>query len=96
MHRARLVDGACVLAAGLFAFQLRFHDHGHGPIAYLRLSLMLPLAYVICVALAGGYDPRFIGVGSDEFRKYSTPACSSPPRWRSLRTRPGPTSHVAT
>lgn len=69
MHRARLVDGACVLAAGLFAFQLRFHDHGHGPIAYLRLSLMLPLAYVICVALAGGYDTRFIGVGSDEFRK---------------------------
>ncbi len=69
MRRARLVDGACALAAGLLAFEIRFDDHGHGPAAYIILTLTLPLLWVVCVALAGGYDTRFIGLGSDEFRK---------------------------
>ncbi len=29
----------------------------------------MPLIWLVCVTLAGGYDSRFIGVGSDEFRK---------------------------
>jgi exopolysaccharide biosynthesis polyprenyl glycosylphosphotransferase len=66
---ARIADSACALAAGLLAFQLRFDDRGHAPAAYLAISLSLPFLWLVCVALAGGYDPRFIGVGSDEFRK---------------------------
>jgi exopolysaccharide biosynthesis polyprenyl glycosylphosphotransferase len=69
MHLARLVDALCALAAGVLAFRIRFDDHAHGPVAYLALSLILPLLWMICIALAGGYDTRFIGVGSDEFRK---------------------------
>jgi exopolysaccharide biosynthesis polyprenyl glycosylphosphotransferase len=69
IHRARLVDALCALAAALLAFRIRFDDHDHGPAAYLALSLILPVLWLICIALAGGYDTRFIGVGSDEFRK---------------------------
>jgi exopolysaccharide biosynthesis polyprenyl glycosylphosphotransferase len=33
------------------------------------LSLALPVLWLAAVGLAGGYDVRFIGTGSDEFRK---------------------------
>jgi exopolysaccharide biosynthesis polyprenyl glycosylphosphotransferase len=69
MHVARLVDALCVLAATLLAFQVRFDDHNHRAAAYLALSVILPVLWLICIALAGGYDKRFIGVGSDEFRR---------------------------
>jgi exopolysaccharide biosynthesis polyprenyl glycosylphosphotransferase len=66
----RAVDCACALVAGLLAYQARFFDErGHGAAEYLAISLILPLFWLLSVALAGGYDPRFIGVGSDEFRK---------------------------
>ena len=64
-----MADYACALAAGLLALQVRFADRGHAPAEYLTLSLGLPVLWLICLALAGGYDSRFIGVGTDEFRK---------------------------
>jgi len=69
LRRAAWTDSACGLLAGLLAYQLRFDDGGHQPGLYLALSLSLPLIWVLTVALAGGYDSRFIGVGSDEFRR---------------------------
>ena len=69
LRRAALVDGSCALAAGLLAFRLRFDDYDHAALAYLFLSLSLPIMWLIGMMLAGGYDSRFIGVGSDEFRK---------------------------
>ena len=36
---------------------------------YLFVSLALPFIWVTVLALSGGYDARFIGVGSDEFRR---------------------------
>jgi exopolysaccharide biosynthesis polyprenyl glycosylphosphotransferase len=66
---AVLADCGCALAAGLLAFTIRFGSHNHAPGSYLALSLSLPLLWPITVALSGGYDSRFIGVGSDEFRK---------------------------
>jgi exopolysaccharide biosynthesis polyprenyl glycosylphosphotransferase len=69
MRVAQLVDALCAFAAGLLAFRIRFDDHDHGAVAYLAVSLTLPLMWMICVALAGAYDKRFIGVGSDEFRR---------------------------
>ena len=64
------IDCVCALAAGLLAYQARFFDErGHAAAEYLAISLILPLLWLLSVALAGGYDPRFIGVGSDEFRK---------------------------
>jgi exopolysaccharide biosynthesis polyprenyl glycosylphosphotransferase len=51
------------------AFAVRFGDAAYSASSYLLLSLALPLIWVTAVALAGGYDSRFIGVGSDEFRR---------------------------
>jgi len=63
-------DSVCGLAAGLLAFQVRFgHTRNYTAGPYLLLSLALPVLWVIVVRLAGGYDSRFIGVGTDEFRR---------------------------
>ena len=66
---AAAADSACALAAGLLAFELRFDAQDYHPVVYLIFTALLPLLWVGSVALAGGYDARFIGVGSDEFRK---------------------------
>jgi len=69
---AAVTDGACALLAGLLAFELRFDTQNYRPLIYLVFTAALPLLWVGSVALAGGYDARFIGVGSDEFRKILT------------------------
>jgi exopolysaccharide biosynthesis polyprenyl glycosylphosphotransferase len=69
IHRTWAADYGCALAAGLLAFEARFASRGHTPTTYLVLSLSLPVLWLASIALAGGYDSRFIGVGSDEFRK---------------------------
>jgi exopolysaccharide biosynthesis polyprenyl glycosylphosphotransferase len=69
LRQALVADGICALAAGLLAFQLRFDSETHISGSYLVISLSLPLLWVVTMALAGGYDSRFIGVGSDEFRR---------------------------
>jgi exopolysaccharide biosynthesis polyprenyl glycosylphosphotransferase len=69
MRRAKVIDCACALAAALLAFEVRFDNRGQAPAEYVVLSLSLPLLWLVSVALSGGYDTRFIGVGSDEIRK---------------------------
>ncbi|MGO9082104.1 MAG: sugar transferase [Streptosporangiaceae bacterium] len=69
LRQAVAGDGICALAAGLLAFQLRFDTKGHYPSRYLLLTVALPVFWLLAVWLAGGYDSRFIGVGSDEFRR---------------------------
>ena len=64
------------LAAGFLAFEVRFDSRGSQPAEYLALSALLPVLWIASVALAGGYDPRFIGLGSDEFRKVLNAAVS--------------------
>ena len=62
-------DGLCALASGLLALKLRFVGGGNPPSRYVALSLGLPLIWLGIVALTGGYDSRFIGVGTDEYRR---------------------------
>jgi exopolysaccharide biosynthesis polyprenyl glycosylphosphotransferase len=62
-------DSICALAAGLLAFEIRFSNSSHSAPFYLLLSLALPVLWIAALGLAGGYDTRFIGVGSDEFRR---------------------------
>ena len=69
LRKAAAVDGGCALAAGLLAAQLRFGSHGDVPAAYLAITGALPALWCAAVLLAGGYDSRFIGLGSDEFRR---------------------------
>src|SRR2546429_7071669 len=66
---AALVDRVCALAAGVLPFELRFDAPHYRPLLYLVFTSLLPVIWVASVALAGGYDARFIGVGSDEFRR---------------------------
>ena len=65
--RAAAADFGCAVVAVLAAVQLRFDDNVTG--VYAVLSLALPALWLAALSLAGGYDPRFIGVGSDEFHK---------------------------
>src|SRR6266487_3301304 len=69
------VDVACGLLAGLVALFGRFDgvsDHS----LYVAATAGLPLAWIAWVALAGGYDQRFIGLGSEEYRRVINSAVS--------------------
>jgi exopolysaccharide biosynthesis polyprenyl glycosylphosphotransferase len=69
LRRLLVADCACALAAGVLAVEIRFVSQGYLPLAYLAFTGVLPALWWGSVMLAGGYDPRFIGLGSDEFRK---------------------------
>jgi exopolysaccharide biosynthesis polyprenyl glycosylphosphotransferase len=64
-----VVDAAAALVAGMLALRSRLDHHGHVPPTYLALSVSLPFTWIACVALARGYEARFIGTGADEFRR---------------------------
>jgi exopolysaccharide biosynthesis polyprenyl glycosylphosphotransferase len=73
---AAFLDGLCAILAGLLAFQLRFGSQSYQQAQYLAFTAALPVLWLAAIALAGGYDPRFIGVGSDEFRRVLSAAVS--------------------
>ena len=54
---------------------------------YLALSLALPVLWIAALWLAGAYDARFIGTGSDEFRKVLNAGVSLTAALRSFRMR---------
>ena len=60
-------DFAVAALSAAAAVLLRFRLDA--PIKYLVLSSLLPVAWVITLSIFGSYDARFIGTGSDEFRK---------------------------
>jgi hypothetical protein len=59
------------------------------PLGYDVLTCVLPLLWVAAVGLAGGYDSRFIGLGSDEFRKVLNAAVGLTVALRRLAVEPG-------
>jgi exopolysaccharide biosynthesis polyprenyl glycosylphosphotransferase len=63
------IDGVCALAGGLAALVIRFQEPVLGQVPYAIFTLSLPLLWWLSVALAGGYDTRIVGLGSDEFRR---------------------------
>ncbi len=67
LRRAAVVDFACAAVGAFMAAQLRFG--GNIAPTYLALSLALPMLWIVAMSLAGAYDVRFIGIGSDEFHK---------------------------
>jgi FlaA1/EpsC-like NDP-sugar epimerase len=69
LRRTALADCLCAVAAGAVAYELRFDATSYRPATYLAFTALLPILWIGALALAGGYDPRFIGVGSDEFRR---------------------------
>jgi exopolysaccharide biosynthesis polyprenyl glycosylphosphotransferase len=69
LRRTMLADFLCTLAAAFLAYEIRFDPTSYRPGLYLAFTSLLPLLWMGSLALVGGYDLRFIGVGSDEFRR---------------------------
>lgn len=67
MRRAVGADLGCAVLAVTTALTIRFGDDFTRN--YLLFSLAFPLLWVVTLSLSGAYDVRFIGTGSDEFRK---------------------------
>jgi exopolysaccharide biosynthesis polyprenyl glycosylphosphotransferase len=76
LRRAAIADCVCALVAGALAIGLHVEKYGDVPRAYFLFTSALPLFWAAAVALAGGYESRFIGVGSDEFRRVLNAAVS--------------------
>ncbi|HEY3734160.1 MAG TPA: sugar transferase [Streptosporangiaceae bacterium] len=64
-----IIDGTAALLAGVLALQGRLGGHGAVPTIYVALTVVLPVVWVGCMALARGYEARVIGAGADEFRR---------------------------
>src|SRR6266545_73027 len=75
LRGAAAADVICTLAAGVLALLVRF-DGPHLPRDYLIFSFGLPVLWLVAASLSGAYDARFIGVGSDEFRRVFNAALS--------------------
>jgi exopolysaccharide biosynthesis polyprenyl glycosylphosphotransferase len=69
LRNTMALDAAVALAAGILALRGRYNAHGHVPTAYVILTASLPVIWVAALALAGGYEARFIGAGADEYRR---------------------------
>ena len=67
LREVALADLGCGVVGVFIAAQVRFGSNVTP--MYLALSLALPVLWVAALWLAGAYDVRFIGTGSDEFRK---------------------------
>ena len=67
LREVALADLGCAMLGVFVAAQIRFGNNVTS--TYLALSLALPVLWIAALWLAGAYDVRFIGTGSDEYRK---------------------------
>jgi exopolysaccharide biosynthesis polyprenyl glycosylphosphotransferase len=67
LREVALADLGCAVVGVFMAAQIRFGSNVTS--TYLALSLALPVLWIGALWLAGAYDVRFIGTGSDEFRR---------------------------
>jgi exopolysaccharide biosynthesis polyprenyl glycosylphosphotransferase len=70
------LDYCAALAAGWVGFEVRFGTLDAQNSVYLWLGLALPLFWLAALELAGTYDAKILGVGSDEFRRVVNAAVS--------------------
>lgn len=67
VRRAVIADFGCAVLAVTIALTVRFGDDFTRN--YLLFSLAFPMIWLVTLSLSGAFDVRFIGTGSDEFRK---------------------------
>ena len=66
-------DAMVAAVAGVLALSVRFGDApSHS--AYVLASLLLPVPWLVVMAAARAYEQRYLGVGSEEFRRVVTGA----------------------
>jgi hypothetical protein len=70
LRAVALADLGCGLVGVFMAAQVRFGSN------VTSMYLALPVLWVAALWLAGAYDVRFIGAGSDEYRKVLTAGAS--------------------
>lgn len=63
------VDLVAAAVGALAAFGIRFGQADDPPWSYAVTIGVLPLAWVCCMRLFSGYDPRFLYLGADEYRR---------------------------
>jgi exopolysaccharide biosynthesis polyprenyl glycosylphosphotransferase len=66
-RQVAVADFAVAVTAAAVAIGLRFGAHPSAK--YLVLSLLLPALWLAALGVVGGYEMRFLGTGSDEFRR---------------------------
>lgn len=66
-RRVILLDGVLSLVASLLALAFRFGTAS--TVEYVLLTLGFPLAFMLSAALGRSYEPRFLGDGSEEYRR---------------------------
>lgn len=67
LRRVLAIDVTVAIVAASAALSLRFGEQF--TVSYTILSILFPFFWGIVLTLAGAYDGRFFGTGSDEFRK---------------------------
>ena len=67
VRQVAIADLAAAVVAAVAAVGVRFGTRPDD--RYVVLSLALPLLWMIAVRVFGGYERRFLGSGSDEFRR---------------------------
>ncbi|MDL4772350.1 MULTISPECIES: sugar transferase [Thermomonosporaceae] len=64
------LDFFSMLMAGVIAFLLRFPGiPGDPTVPYVALTVALPVLWLLTLMLCRAYQPRYIGVGYEEFRR---------------------------
>ena len=66
-HAVIMTDALAALVASVCAYAITVRL-GSSP-AYLAFSLLMPLVWVLLVALLRGYERRFLGSGAEEYRR---------------------------
>ena len=67
VRQVAISDFSAAVVAAIAAVGVRFGVSPNG--RYLVLSLALPLVWIITLRVFGAYEWRFLGTGSDEFRR---------------------------
>jgi exopolysaccharide biosynthesis polyprenyl glycosylphosphotransferase len=67
VRHAAIADFSAAVLAAIAAVGVRFGRHPDD--GYILLSLALPLLWVTALRVFGAYEKRFLGSGSDEFRR---------------------------
>jgi exopolysaccharide biosynthesis polyprenyl glycosylphosphotransferase len=77
VHRIAVMDAACAAAAAALGYGVRFGPDPAEfwlPSAATWMALVLPLVWVGAMLVARSYEPRFLWVGAEEFRRVFTAA----------------------
>ncbi|MCW2942819.1 MAG: exopolysaccharide biosynthesis polyprenyl glycosylphosphotransferase [Actinomycetia bacterium] len=66
---ALIVDFLSALTGGMLAFFLRFPESPESADPYVVGSMSLPVVWILALVVYRAYEPRFFGVGWEEFRR---------------------------